>query len=663
MGGIFLARASSGPLQDKLIAIKRILPHLTHDPKYVEQFLNEARVQAQINHSCIVQIFELGQAEDGSYFLAMEYVHGKSLAQLIGRANKLRERIPPALVAIIHARIAEGLAYTHRKKDSAGRSMHVIHRDVSPQNVLISYTGDVKLIDFGVAKSNFSESTLGGMIKGKYVYMSPEQSAGKKIDLRSDIFSLGLVLYESLAGRNPFHRANVVHALEAIQRWNPPPVSSSDVRLAPFDPILAKAMAKNPAARYQDAAELEEALFELRKPRTLPFCGEQLHEYVQRMFRDKLEAETRALVESDKSALDKVSHSARLQLGIGPDGKLQTPVAPLTANAAQGRGSGEIRVVERFDDDEEEDEDDDEAARAGADDGPATKAIKPSPGSTPKPRAPVAGGELASVEVNLDDLEGQPSTADQTQVVRVDGEGEHYTIASGTPVQLADIAQLPNYMTESEPTRVAPPTPSMLAAAARSQALEEDDAQVTDEPTGRADAALVEALARSSAESVGSVITKVGLPPEADGAAPRGVDLDVDEATRPKHDPATAATHTLPAMSPFWGWLTVRPLPPTPVTHNRKPVSGKLELVDMSGTVEFGRAPEPFHVVLRYARTGGGTVVIDANPAAAVQIGGAPLGSTPTGPQPMTSGPLEVELKKAGADKPMRFVVELEKPA
>jgi hypothetical protein len=388
----------------------------------------------------------------------------------------------------------------------------------------------------------------------------------------------------------------------------------------------------------------------------LPACNEELHEYVQRVFRDKLEAETKALVEADASALDKVSHSARLQLGIGPDGKVQTPVAPLTSNAAHGRGSGEIRVVEAS-----ADEDDDEGALP-EDDEPSTKAIKNSPGSTPSPRAAVAAGDLASVEVSLDDLEGLPSPAELTQVVRVDGDGEHHTSASNAPVQLADLAQLPNYMAASEPTRVEPPTPEMLAAAARGEALEEDDAQVTDEPTGRADGALLEALARSSADSVGSVITKVGLPPEGERPLAPGVDLDVEENTRRVLDPAAAATQALPAMSPFWGFLEVRPLPPTPVTHNRQSAPGKIQLAEMSGTVEFGRAPEPFNVVLRYARTGGGTVVIDSNPAATVLLNGASLGSTPSAPQSMTAGPLQVELKKPSGEKSMRFTLVLEKP-
>src|SRR5436309_5395530 len=198
----------------------------------------------------------------------MEYVQRKSLRDLIDTTVRRREKIPAELCRGIAEQICDGASYAHNLTDMTGRSLNLVHRDLNPQNVLVSYTGDIKIIDFGIAKSEMSTvKTEAGMIKGKFVYMSPEQSMAKKLDKRSDIFAIGISLYEMLTGINPFHKNNIVLTLEAVQRYDPPPPSEYDPSYAPFDPIVAKALAKDRARRYSDAAELMDDLRRVTLPR------------------------------------------------------------------------------------------------------------------------------------------------------------------------------------------------------------------------------------------------------------------------------------------------------------------------------------------------------------------------------------------------------------
>ena len=296
MGEVFLARQQGPAGFQKVLVVKKILAHLTESKEFVEAFLGEARLAAQMNHRNIVQVFELGE-EAGAYFIAMEYVHGKSLRDLIDAVARRKEKIPADLCRTIADQICDGTSYAHNLTDMSGRSLNLVHRDLNPQNVLISYGGDVKIIDFGIAKSELSTvKTEAGMIKGKFVYMSPEQSLAKKLDKRSDIFAVGISLYEMLTGINPFHKNNIVLTLEAVQRYEPPPPSQSDPSYAPFDPIIARALAKDRDRRYSDAAEMQD---DLRRV-ILPRAPERLAQFMSRIFRAQLEAEQQQLVDSDK---------------------------------------------------------------------------------------------------------------------------------------------------------------------------------------------------------------------------------------------------------------------------------------------------------------------------------------------------------------------------
>ncbi len=291
MGEVFLAHPRGG---DGSVVVKRMLDEHAGDPEHLDQFLEEARLQARFDHPSLVRILDLGRADDGSLYLAMEYVHGRSLAETLVRLRQARQRMEPGLAAQIAERAADALGYAHKLADDSGRSLEIVHRDVSPHNLLVSYQGEVKLIDFGIAKSARSTGrTETGAIKGKFQYMSPEQSACSAVDRRSDIFSLGIVLYECLTGENPFVRSSVVLSLDAIQKVDPPPPSATAPSLAPFDGITARALAKRPADRYADAGEMRDELAHARG--LLPAPREELGPFIERLFQEGQRASTAPL--------------------------------------------------------------------------------------------------------------------------------------------------------------------------------------------------------------------------------------------------------------------------------------------------------------------------------------------------------------------------------
>ncbi|MBI3181629.1 MAG: protein kinase [Myxococcales bacterium] len=285
MGEVFLA-AHSGPEGfTKVVALKRMLPTAASERELVRLFLDEARLVAKLAHRNIAQIFDLGEDADG-YYVALEYVPGPSIRLLIDRLAEIGERIPPPLAVEVAAQVADALGYAYTAPSVDGTPLHIVHRDVTPQNVLVSVSGDVKLIDFGVAKSKEQQhATQGGTIKGKLAYMSPEQSRGHPVDGRSDLFSLGIVLYEMLTGTNPFWRGDLVQMVLAIQNDAPPPLSQGNPQLAPLDPIAARLLAKRPEERFGDGNELYEELTSVRSQLGRP--AKRLGPFVADLFGQK----------------------------------------------------------------------------------------------------------------------------------------------------------------------------------------------------------------------------------------------------------------------------------------------------------------------------------------------------------------------------------------
>ncbi len=261
MAEVFKARMVGMEGFQKNVAIKRILPHLTDNDEFVTMFIDEAKLAAQLNHNNIIHIYDLGKIER-SYYIAMEYIEGTDLRALLKQCRDKGVTIPVPIALHITALLASALDYAHRKRDFENRDLGLVHRDVSPQNVLISKEGDIKLCDFGIAKAASKAShTRAGALKGKLLYMSPEQAWGKDIDHRSDIFSLGLVLYEMLTGEKVFSGDSELSILEQVRNPRVEPPSARNPEIPPeVDAIVMKALAPDREERYQSARDFQKDL-------------------------------------------------------------------------------------------------------------------------------------------------------------------------------------------------------------------------------------------------------------------------------------------------------------------------------------------------------------------------------------------------------------------
>jgi serine/threonine-protein kinase len=261
MAEIYLAAALGPEGFEKDVVIKRVRPGLAGDPDFVRMFIAEARVASRLNHANLVHIFDFDKHED-TYYLAMEYVRGHSLWELRRRCQERGVAIPPMLVAQIGMEVARGLAYAHRLSEN-GQSLALVHRDVTPHNVLLSFDGAVKLTDFGIAKAG-GRATTSGMLKGKFAYMSPEQARGDAVDARTDVFALGVTLWELLTGARLFEGDGDVAVLRAVQeRLIVPPARLNPGVSAPLDAAVMRALERDRVRRWPTAHELERALAEV----------------------------------------------------------------------------------------------------------------------------------------------------------------------------------------------------------------------------------------------------------------------------------------------------------------------------------------------------------------------------------------------------------------
>jgi serine/threonine protein kinase len=261
MAEIFLARGASTAGVERYVVLKRILRSRAHDQSFVRMFLDEARLAAQLQHPNIAQVYDIGKLGD-SYFFTMEYVHGETVRALLQRAHALRTPIPIASVLVVIAGAAAGLHHAHERIGLDGTPLGIVHRDVSPSNLIVSYEGSVKLVDFGVAKAaHRSQETRSGTVKGKISYLSPEQCRGAPIDKRSDLFSLGIVLWEMLTTERLYKRDSDFNAMAAIVSEEVPPPSTRRPEISPeLDALSLKLLAKNPDERFQSADEVHEAI-------------------------------------------------------------------------------------------------------------------------------------------------------------------------------------------------------------------------------------------------------------------------------------------------------------------------------------------------------------------------------------------------------------------
>jgi serine/threonine protein kinase/DNA-binding NarL/FixJ family response regulator len=257
MAEVYRARMRGMEGFEKIVAIKRILPHLSDNDEFVSMFIDEAKLAAQLQHPNIIHIYDLGRIER-SYYIAMEYVDGRDLRSLLRLLEEKGTRLPLGLAILVGARLAAALDYAHRKHDLRGQALALVHRDISPQNILISYDGEIKLCDFGIAKAASKAShTRAGALKGKLQYMSPEQAWGKDIDHRSDIFSLGLVIYEMATGHKAFAGDSELSVLEQVREPHITMPRDLDPAIPPqVERAIMRALRTDRDERYQTAAEL-----------------------------------------------------------------------------------------------------------------------------------------------------------------------------------------------------------------------------------------------------------------------------------------------------------------------------------------------------------------------------------------------------------------------
>ena len=292
MAELYKARKSGAKGFQKLFVAKKILPHLAMNDDFIGMLIDEAKVAALLDHPNIVRIYDLGKVED-SYCIVMEYVRGRDLRKVLNRAAKLNSPIPIAEACLITASVLAGLSSAHTKKFK-GKELDIVHRDISPQNILISFEGEVKIADFGIAKAaNQSTETKAGVLKGKVSYMSPEQASGRPLDRRSDIFSAGVILYEMLTGKKLFHGESDMVTINKVRMAKVDPLPSSVNPAVPkeLDGILLKALSRDPSKRYQSAAEMEKEIYWLMRAEGYAADSYSLGEYVSGIFKEECEAE------------------------------------------------------------------------------------------------------------------------------------------------------------------------------------------------------------------------------------------------------------------------------------------------------------------------------------------------------------------------------------
>ncbi len=288
MAEILLAREDAEGAGSRYLVVKRILPEYEKDQAFVEMFLDEARVMMLLKHPNVCHVYRFGQQE-GTHFIAMEWVNGASLGKLIRRARKTGG-IPIATACKVIALISEALDYAHMAKGEDGRPMGIVHRDVTPDNLMVSYDGSVKLLDFGIAKADArSHKTQAGVVKGKFAYMAPEQCRAKELDHRVDIFALGVCLFEALTGRPLYRRETEFETMEAIVRGPIPKLADRMKNPPPeLEAIIARCLAKKADDRFSTAGELQEALDRFVAKRGEVVTARRIKEMMSKLFKEEM---------------------------------------------------------------------------------------------------------------------------------------------------------------------------------------------------------------------------------------------------------------------------------------------------------------------------------------------------------------------------------------
>lgn len=349
MAELFKAKRKGVEGFEKILAIKRILPHMSDNDEFITMFIDEAKLAAQLTHQNICQIFDLGKIEN-SYYIAMEYVHGKDLRAGLRASRSKKKPFPVELAILVISKISSALDYAHRKRDANGQPLNLVHRDISPQNILISYEGEVKLVDFGIAKAaTKAHVTQHGALKGKLLYMSPEQAWGKAVDKRTDIFSLGVVLYEMLTGAPLFLDENdtEVTILEKVREARIGPVRDLNPKVPEsLEKILVKVLHKNPDERYQTALDLQKDLDNFFYSEGYNATSGSLANYAQSLFPEEWGKEVGA---KDTIVIEKeITEALSFSLGAETEQPKEEPVLaapPVHEDPAKPKREGRIKIV------------------------------------------------------------------------------------------------------------------------------------------------------------------------------------------------------------------------------------------------------------------------------------------------------------------------------
>ena len=298
MAEIYRAKTFDAVGQPHLVAVKRVLAHLAEDDDFIQMLVDEAKIASVLRHANIARVYEFARAH-GEYFIAMEHVDGKDMRTVLERCRTKKKPIPPEHAAYIAAEVGAALHAAHSAVDSRNRPLRIIHRDVSPSNIICSYAGEVKLCDFGIAKATLSRvTTKTGVIKGKVKYMSPEQALGRKLDHRSDVFSLGSCLYEMLTRIPPFTATNEMDLLIKVRDAKYRPVSELTPGIPPeLEQISDKCLTRSRANRYQTAAEVETDLRAFLRKFMPNYSRSHLGRFIRKSFAQEIERELRMLEE------------------------------------------------------------------------------------------------------------------------------------------------------------------------------------------------------------------------------------------------------------------------------------------------------------------------------------------------------------------------------
>ncbi len=345
MAEIYRGAAVSMDGFEKSVAIKRILPSLTQDAKFVAMFLDEARLSMQLNHANVVQILDLGKVGE-TYFMSMELVDGANLRRLMQRSIDLVRPFPINVACFIAMEMAKGLAYAHEKTDAQGHSLGIVHRDVSPPNVLVSRQGEVKITDFGLAKAKSNVSVSDSdVVKGKFAYLSPEVVDGKEPDARADIYAVGIILWEMLCGRRLFVARTDMETVELVRKGEVAKAGTlrEDVD-EDLDKLLQRALAKNVKRRFQSCREVEQDLAGYLAKRGLRATAADLANFVREMLDETQQQELLDVGTLLRHEMDELALVGQLDLTVG-----QVPLKPADLKAKSSSQFGVGKLLDRLD--------------------------------------------------------------------------------------------------------------------------------------------------------------------------------------------------------------------------------------------------------------------------------------------------------------------------